>query len=63
MPQGATSLQKPVTQCTEDSSENGYKCVCLKARSIVNKKHELNIMGEDINSHINGISQQIYYIG
>ena len=25
-------------------SEAGYRCVCLNARSIINKKNELNIM-------------------
>ena len=29
---------------SENSSEAGYKCACLNARSIVNKKNELNIM-------------------
>ena len=36
-------------------SEAGYRCVCLNARSIVNKKTELNIMVEDIDPHIIGI--------
>ena len=34
----------------------GYRCVCLNARSIVNKKNELNIMVEDIDPHIIGIT-------
>ena len=33
-------------------SEAGHICVCLNARSIVNKKNELNIMVEDIDPHI-----------
>ena len=37
---------KPVTKCLENISGAGYKCVCLNARSIVNKKKELNIMVE-----------------
>ena len=36
-------------------SEAGYRCVCLNARSIVNKKTELNIMVEDTDPHIIGI--------
>ena len=39
------------------SSEAGYKFVCLNARSIINKTHELNIMVEDINPHIIGITE------
>ena len=38
-------------------SEKGYICVCLNARSIVNKKNELNIMGEDIDPHMIGITE------
>ena len=38
-------------------SEKGYRCVCLNARSIVNKKNELNIMGEDIDPHMIGITE------
>ena len=38
-------------------SEAGYRCVCLNARSIVNKKNELNIMVEDIDPHIIGITE------
>ena len=38
-------------------SEAGYRCVCLNARSIVNTKNELNIMVEDVDSHIIGISE------
>ena len=34
-----------------------YRCVCLNARSIVNKKNELNIMIEDIDPHIIGITE------
>ena len=38
VPHDATSIQKPVTKCTENSYEAGYNCVCLNAKSIVNKK-------------------------
>ena len=55
--QGATSTNKPVTKCLETISEAGYKCVCLNARSIVNKKNKLNIMVEDIDPHIIGITE------
>ena len=30
--------------------ETGFRCVCLNAMSIVNKKNEINIMVEDISS-------------
>ena len=55
--QEATSTDKPITKCLENISETGYKCVCLNARSIVNKKNELNIMVEDIDPHIIGITE------
>ena len=48
---------KPVTKCPENISEAGYKCMCLNARSIVNKKNELNIIVEDIDPHIIGITE------
>ena len=48
---------KPITKCHKNRSEAGYKCVCLNARSIVNKKNELNIMVEDIDPHIIGITE------
>ena len=51
--QEATSTHKPVTKYT---SEAGYKCVCLNARSIVNENKELNIM-VDIGPHITGITE------
>ena len=38
-------------------SEAGCKCVCFNARSIVNKKNELNIMVEDINPKKIGITE------
>ena len=41
----------------ESPTECGYKCVCLNARSIVNKRNELNIMVEDIDPHIIGITE------
>ena len=53
----ATSTDKPITKCTKNRSEAGYKGVCLNARSIVNKKSELNIMVEDIDPHIIGITE------
>ena len=38
-------------------SEAGYICVCLNARSLVNKKNKLNIMVEDTDPHIIGITE------
>ena len=55
--QEATSTDKPITECPIDMSQAGYICVCLNARSIVNKKTELNIMVEDIDPHIIGITE------
>ena len=51
--QEATSTDKSIKKCPKNMSEAGYRCVCLNARSIVNKKNELNIMVEDIDPHVN----------
>ena len=53
----STSPDKPITKCSKNMSEAGYRCVCLTARSIENKKNELNIMLEDIDPHIIGITE------
>ena len=55
--QEATNAHKQVTTCPENIFEADYKCVCLNARSIVNKKNKLNIMVEDTDSHITGITE------
>ena len=55
--QEATSTDKPITKSPKNMSEASYRCVCLNARSIVNKKNELNIMVEDIDPHIIGITE------
>ena len=57
--QEATSTDKPITKCPKNMSEAGYRCVRLNARSIVhvNKKNELNIMVDDIDPHIIGITE------
>ena len=55
--QEATSTDKPITKSSKNMSEAGYRCVCLNARSILNKKNELNIMVEDIDPHIIGITE------
>ena len=55
--QVATSTDKPILNHPKNISEKGYRCVCLNARSIVNKKNELNIMVEDIDPHIIGITE------
>ena len=39
------------------TSKVEIECVCLKARSIINKKNELNIMVDDIQPHIIGIPE------
>ena len=51
------STDKPISNHPKNISEKGYRCVCLNARSIVNKKNELNIMVEDIDPHIIGITE------
>ena len=51
--QEATSTDKPITKRPENISETGYRCMCLNARSIANKKNELNIMVEDNDPHNN----------
>ena len=42
-----------------NTSESGIKCVCLNARSIINKKNELNIMVDGIKPHIIGITESL----
>ena len=39
------------------TSKEENKCVCLNARSIINKKNELNIMVDDMKLHIIGITE------
>ena len=39
------------------TSKEEIKGVCLTARSIINKKNELNIMVDDIKPHIIGITE------
>ena len=41
----------------ENIPDAGYKCVCLIARSIANKKNELNIMVEDTDPPIIGTTE------
>ena len=50
-----TSTDKPITKSPKNMFEAGYRCVCLNARSIVNKKNELNIMVHYTDPHIIGI--------
>ena len=61
---GQGGLSKKAKKVQEDSRCNGIpgstskeeiKCVCLNA-SIINKKNELNIMVDDIQPHIIGIT-------
>ena len=51
------STKKSEKNSLESPTECGYKCVCLNARSIVNKRNELNFMVEDIDPHIIGITE------
>ena len=55
--QDATSTHKLVTKYPENIYEADYKCVCLIARSTVNKNNELKIMIKDIDPHIIGITE------
>ena len=50
------STAKTAKNSLENSTTFGYKCVCLNTRSIVNKINELNIMVEDNDPHIIGIT-------
>ena len=63
---GQGGLSKKAKKVQEDSTCKGIqgstpkeeiKCVRLNARSIINKKDELNIMVDDIKPHIIGISE------
>ena len=63
---GQGGLSKNAQTVQEDSTWKGIqgstskeeiKCVCLNARSIINKKDELNIMVDDITPHIIGITE------
>ena len=63
---GQGGLSKKAQKVQEDSrckgiqgstSKEEIKCVCLNARSIINKKDELNIMADDIKPHIIGITE------
>ena len=63
---GRGVCQKRLNKVQEDSrckgiqgstSKEEIKCVCLNARSIINKKNELNIMVDDIKPHIIGITE------
>ena len=49
------STKTPAKNSLENTSEFGYTCVCLKARSIVIQK--INFMVEDINPHIIDITE------
>ena len=60
---GQGELAKQAQSGQEDSSSNirqgntGLKSVSLNARSIINKKSELNIMVHDSDPHIIGITE------
>ena len=63
---GQGGLSKKAKKVQEDSTCKGIqgsiskeeiKCACLNARSIINKKDELNIMVDDIKPHIIGITE------
>ena len=48
------------SRCKEiqgSTSKEEIKCVCLNARSVINKKNELNIMVDEIKRHIIGITE------
>ena len=44
-------------KCPQIISDNELKCVCLNARSTVNRKSELDIMVADIDPHVKGITE------
>ena len=43
--QKATSTDEPITVCPKNMSEADYRCDCLNARSIVNKKKRIKHYG------------------
>ena len=51
------ATDKSISSRPKNISETGYRCVCLNARSTVNKKNELSIMLQDIDPHIIGITE------
>ena len=55
-PHGNHRVIIPKKVCPKNMSEAGYRCVCLNARSIVNKKNELNMV-ENVDLHIIGITE------
>ena len=55
--QEATSTDKPKTKGPKNRSEAGHKCVCLNARSIVNKKRIKHYGRRYIDPHIVGITK------
>ena len=55
--QEAISIDKPITECPKNVSQAGNRCVCLNARSIVNKINDFNMMVEDIDPYIIGITE------
>ena len=68
---GQGGLSKKAKKVQEDSTCKGkqgstskeeIKCVCLNARSIINKKDELNIMVDDIKPHLIVSRTGILYI-
>ena len=55
--QRSTTTNTHPKKCSPIISDNELKCVCLNARSIVNKKSELDIMVADIDPHVIGITE------
>ena len=51
------SKKKSAKNSRENSTTFDYKCACLNARSIVNKRNEVNIMVEDADPHIIGTAE------
>ena len=55
----STSKHKPETKCPENISEAGFTCACLNARSVVNKKNEVNSMVDDIGPRVIGVTESL----
>ena len=55
--QRSTTTNTHRKKCSPIISDNELKCVCLNARSIVNKKSELDIMVADIDPRVIGITE------
>ena len=55
--QRSTTTNTHPKKCSPIILDNELKCVCLNARSIINKKSELDFLVADIDPHVIGITE------